>query len=78
MTNDLKSIAQLLKDLGFRPEAGEGATRAFMRNLEQAAREGESNISVIPKPSAVPAPPTPEQLSLFADETCLSSSKKSS
>ena len=67
----MKSIGELMKELGFNPEGSESVQRAFIKNLIQAANESR----VQPTPIHV-GQPKPIQLEFDFSEPQKDPSKK--
>jgi hypothetical protein len=78
MEQDPKSLGELLKELGFRPDGNPKTAQAFIKNLERAAKESVGNISPITKQESAPTIFEPIQLNLFVDESSTTPTKKSS
>lgn len=61
MADEMKSLKELMAQLGFRPGANEKVARAFIENLRQASKETVVDITTPQKEDKTP----PTQLSLF-------------
>ena len=75
----MKSVKQLMSELGFKPGANEDVAKAFLKNLNNAINESKRPEPMKPRQDLRLKKSAPEQLSFdFSDSRSAEKIKKSS
>ena len=74
----MRSIGELMKDMGFNKDAPIDTQKAFIRHLIKAANENQRNVAPIEAASSAPHSQAPAEAQLSFDPTILGMQSKKS